>query len=77
MNGEEFRRDVSNSLTKLVTLQEVSNNELKLMRENMVEKEDHIRLESKVEKIWDRVLVMGVAISAIATAVGVVGWGIN
>ena len=46
----------------------------KEITDNMVTQDDHKRVESKIEKIWDEVLVMGVVIAEIAAAVGVVGW---
>jgi hypothetical protein len=73
MNGEEFRREVSNLLTEQVTLQKAGNEDLKLIREGMVGKEDHARVEAKIEKIWERIVIMGVIVSAIAATVGVVG----
>ena len=72
MNGEDFRRDVSNLLTRQVALQEETNLKLEKLCGGFT-KADHARVERKIEKIWDRVLIMGVVISAIAAALGVAG----
>ena len=63
MNGEEFRLKVIERLTKTNTLLEQT------IKENS---ESHLRMETILNKVWERVIEVGVVVSLIAVTVGVV-----